>query len=146
MLFAGALLLIDGLAYGAMPEEAAAQAARLRLVALVHHPLGDEGGLAPAERQRLLASETAALAAARAVICTSPATARRLAEFGVAASARTTLAEDIAWADTVAGCDTMAMVVALAAGRRVISVIPPGGRPLTLPFGEIERLYGDGQP
>ena len=68
-----------------------------------------------------------------------------LAEFGVEASAGTTLAEDIAWADTVAGCDTMAMVVALAAGRRVISVIPPGGRPLTLPFGEIERLCVDGQ-
>ena len=51
------------------------------------------------------------------------------------------LTEDCAWADTVAGCDTMAMVVALAAGRRVVSVIPPGGEPLSLPFGEIERLY-----
>jgi hypothetical protein len=51
------------------------------------------------------------------------------------------LAEDCAWADTVAGCDTMAMVVALAAGRRVVSVIPPGGEPLSLPFPEIERLY-----
>jgi hypothetical protein len=50
------------------------------------------------------------------------------------------LAEDVAWADTVVGCDTMAMVVALAAGRRVISVRPPGGRPLSLPFAEIERL------
>jgi hypothetical protein len=39
----------------------------------------------------------------------------------------------------------MAMVVALAAGRRVLSVIPPGGRELSLPFGEIERLYADGQ-
>ena len=37
-------------------------------------------------------------------------------------------------------CDTMAMVVALAAGRRVISAIPPGGRPLSLPFSEIERV------
>jgi hypothetical protein len=51
------------------------------------------------------------------------------------------LVEDCAWADTVAGCDTMAMVVALAAGRRVVSVIPPGGQPLSLPFEEIERLY-----
>jgi hypothetical protein len=51
------------------------------------------------------------------------------------------LVEDCAWADTVAGCDTMAMVVALAAGRRVVSVIPPGGRPLSLPFEAIERLY-----
>jgi hypothetical protein len=53
----------------------------------------------------------------------------------------TSLAEDCAWADTVAGTDTMAMVVALAAGRRVVSVIPPGGKPLSLPFEEIERLY-----
>jgi hypothetical protein len=69
-----------------------------------------------------------------------------LAEFGVGASPGGPLAEDIAWADTVAGCDTMAMVVALVAGRRVVSVIPPGGRPLSLPFGQIERLYADGQP
>lgn len=69
-----------------------------------------------------------------------------LAEFGVAASPAESLAEDIAWADTVAGCDTMAMVVALAAGRRVVSAIPPGGRELSLPFAEIERLYADGEP
>jgi hypothetical protein len=66
-------------------------------------------------------------------------------EFDLQVSPGTTLAEDIAWADTVAGCDTMAMVVALAAGRRVVSVIPPGGRELSLPFAEIERLYADGQ-
>ncbi len=37
----------------------------------------------------------------------------------------------------------MAMVVALAAGRRVVSAIPAGGRPLSLPFPEIERLFAD---
>jgi hypothetical protein len=51
------------------------------------------------------------------------------------------LAEDCAWATTVAGCETMAMAVALAAGRRVVSVIPPGGRPSVLPFEGIERLH-----
>jgi glycosyltransferase involved in cell wall biosynthesis len=75
----GATLLVDGLALGVLPEAAAAAARRLRLAALVHHPLADEAGLTPAERASLLASETAALAPAALVICTSRATAARLA-------------------------------------------------------------------
>jgi glycosyltransferase involved in cell wall biosynthesis len=88
----GAVLLIDGLAYGAMP---AALIARLErpIVALVHHPLGLENGLPSTRRAELIESETKALSAAAQVIVTSPLTARLLqADFGVP-SGRITVAE-----------------------------------------------------
>jgi len=50
------------------------------------------------------------------------------------------LLEEIAQADIVAGCESMAMVIGLLAGRRVISVIPPGGKPCALPHPEIEHM------
>jgi glycosyltransferase involved in cell wall biosynthesis len=83
----GALVLIDGLALGAMPDIVRAERRRLRLLGLVHHPLALETGLAPARAAALRRSETAALAAMRRVIVTSPATARELAPFGVPAAA-----------------------------------------------------------
>lgn len=54
--------------------------------------------------------------------------------------AERTLAEDVAWADTVVGCDSMALVVALKAGRQVVSVLPKKEE-LTIPYPGIERLY-----
>ena len=81
-----ALVLVDGLAFGALPGIAAAEAGRLKLVALVHHPLALEAGLSEAERQTLERAERAALGFADAVVVTSPATARELvANWGVAA-------------------------------------------------------------
>ena len=79
----GAILLIDGLAYGAMPARLIRELGR-RVVALVHHPLAFETGCDEGRRSELLASERAALAAAERVIACSAGTARLLAsEFGV---------------------------------------------------------------
>jgi hypothetical protein len=51
-----------------------------------------------------------------------------------------TLLEDVIESDVVVGCESMAMIVGVLAGRRVVSCIPPGGRPCTLPQNEIEHL------
>lgn len=83
----GATALVDGLALGALPGEAADAARRLDLVALVHHPLCLETGLGPEQAAFLERSERSALAAARAVVVTSPRTARTVAGlFGVPAA------------------------------------------------------------
>ncbi|MFY9655767.1 MAG: glycosyltransferase family 4 protein [Methylocystis sp.] len=79
------VVLIDGLAFGALP------AATLRrigapLVALCHHPLCLETGLDPQRAAALRQSEGAALALAQRVIVTSPHTGALLArEFSVPA-------------------------------------------------------------
>lgn len=72
------ILLIDGLAFGAFPEALAARFAS-RIVALVHHPLALETGLAPGDVTFLRDSERLALGHARAVVVTSPATRDTLA-------------------------------------------------------------------
>lgn len=75
----GTPVIVDGLAYGVLPELAATVCRRVPVVALVHHPLALEAGLSRAQAEALRASERAALAGARAVIVTSPATARCVA-------------------------------------------------------------------
>jgi len=82
----GALVLADGLAFGAMADEAEREAARLRLVALVHHPLALESGLDSTAAAALLESERRALRTVRGVIVTSPATIRSLEAYGVPAN------------------------------------------------------------
>jgi glycosyltransferase involved in cell wall biosynthesis len=73
-------VVVDGLALGALPEEAEKITARLSLVALVHHPLALETGLSPDDADKLFESERQALAAAHSVIVTSPSTGQRLNE------------------------------------------------------------------
>jgi glycosyltransferase involved in cell wall biosynthesis len=77
-------ILFDGLALGATPVEVLSAAPGM-IVALIHHPLAFETGLAPARQAELMASEAAALALASRVIVTSAVTARLLAaDFNVA--------------------------------------------------------------
>ncbi len=77
------VLLIDGLAYGAMGFDLVIRI-RQPIVALCHHPLALEAGLDEIKRVQLQLSEHNALARARHVIVTSPMTARILREdFGV---------------------------------------------------------------
>jgi glycosyltransferase involved in cell wall biosynthesis len=81
----GMPVIIDGLAYGALPELAEGYCKTRPVIALVHHPLAFEKGLAKNEAAQLAASERAALAGARRVIVTSPATAALLiADYDVA--------------------------------------------------------------
>lgn len=83
----GALVIIDGLAFGVMAAIAAAEAERLRLIALCHHPLSLESGLDRPRRQALHQSEKKALGFARAVIVTSAHTSTTLMDdFSVPAS------------------------------------------------------------
>jgi len=82
----GRPIVIDGLAFGVLPEAAEALCETHPLIALVHHPLALETGVTPGQAVALRGSERAALACTRGVIVTSPATARTLAaDYGVGA-------------------------------------------------------------
>ena len=81
---AGQLIVIDGLALGALPELAAEICTSRRLIALVHHPLALEEGLSPTDAEAFRVSERRALACARRVVVTSAFTGRLMvSDYGV---------------------------------------------------------------
>lgn len=80
----GSRVLLDGLGMGGLPDKLRAHRRRLRLLGLVHHPLGDETGLGSGERERLHALERKALAACQGIVVTSDFTATRVVAMGVA--------------------------------------------------------------
>ncbi|GEL21814.1 glycosyl transferase [Pseudonocardia sulfidoxydans NBRC 16205] len=86
---AGTVVVLDGLVACGVPEVVVPHSARLRLVVLVHLPLGDEAGAAPG----LAAAERRVLHAAAAVVTTSAWTARRVVEGHGLPAARVHVAE-----------------------------------------------------
>ena len=89
---ADSVILFDGLAYSALPDDLIRSIGR-RIVALVHHPLAYEPGLTEEKQRSFRRSERNALALAQAVVVSSPTTHRVLvSEFGVPAC-RITVAE-----------------------------------------------------
>jgi len=82
----GARVVLDGLAMSPLPDPLRAHRDRLRLTALIHHPLADETGLDAAEHTRLTGLERESLAHCAGVVVTSAFSARRLGEYGVPAS------------------------------------------------------------
>lgn len=81
----GRIVVVDGLALGGLPDVVAAEASRLRLVALIHHPLAEETGLEPARADALRNAERSALAHMRRVIVTSRCTSQALEGYDVPA-------------------------------------------------------------
>ena len=82
----GRPIVVDGLAFGVLPEAAETLSVTHALIALVHHPLALETGLTPEEAAALRDSERRALSFTHAVVANSPATARALqADYGVPA-------------------------------------------------------------
>lgn len=79
----GTMAVIDGLALPALEATVLAHWGRLRLVALIHHPLAEETGLSPAAAERLIRLETAALQHFCGVVCPSPRTAAAVAAYGI---------------------------------------------------------------
>src|SRR4051794_29090475 len=79
-------IVIDGLAFGVLPEAAEALRETHPLIALVHHPLALETGVTQEQSSALHRSERAALAPTRAVVVNSKATERALiADYAVPA-------------------------------------------------------------
>jgi glycosyltransferase involved in cell wall biosynthesis len=75
------LVLVDGLAFGAMPDVIAPHAGRLRLMTIVHLPLASAVGLDAEVAGRLAVSERRALAHAKRVIVTGQSTRSLMANW-----------------------------------------------------------------
>jgi len=118
----GALVLLDGLVASPLPEVLAPEAERLRLVVLVHMPLG-RGPRDDGARER----EAAVLRAAAAVVTTSAWSRRALLELYSLPGDRVLVAEPgVEPAELAAGSDTAGALLSVAA------VVPGKGHDVLL--------------
>jgi hypothetical protein len=76
-------VVLDGLALAGFSKLLQTESARLRFVALIHHPLALETGLDATARRDLAESERDSLVFVPRVIVTGKWTARALADYGV---------------------------------------------------------------
>ena len=81
----GATIVVDGLALADLQQMVAAEACRLRLVALVHHPLAAETGLSRTQARQAALLEASLLSRFRGVLCPSRKTASAVVSYGVSA-------------------------------------------------------------
>jgi glycosyltransferase involved in cell wall biosynthesis len=107
-----AVVLLDGLVASTAPEVLVPQARRLRLVVLVHMPLGHRPANGSAEETRM--RERAVLAAAAAIVTTSAWTPRRLLELYGVPARRVHVAEP--------GVDAAELATGTAAGGALLCV------------------------
>ncbi|GHD37915.1 MULTISPECIES: glycosyltransferase family 4 protein [Streptomyces] len=110
------VVLLDGLVACGVPEIIVPEAERLRLAVLVHLPLGDETGLAPAVAAELDAKERATLRAVSAVVATSDWAVRRLvAHHGLAPERVHVAAPGADIAPLASGTDGVSRLLCVAA-------------------------------
>ncbi|WP_407341334.1 glycosyltransferase family 4 protein [Pengzhenrongella phosphoraccumulans] len=114
----GAVVLVDGLIASSVPDVLVPEAARLRLVVLVHLPLGD--GALGDEATGVRTREQRVLAAAAAVVTTSTWTRRWLLDRYALSPARVHVAEP--------GVDAADLAPGTAAGGELLCVaaVTPG--------------------
>ncbi|WP_344395867.1 glycosyltransferase family 4 protein [Streptomyces vastus] len=111
----GSRVLLDGLVACAAPEIIAAETERLRLVVLVHLPLGDETGLDPGLAAELDARERRTLRSVPAIVATSEWAARRLvAHHGLAPDRVHVAAPGADIAPLAAGTDGVSRLLCVA--------------------------------
>jgi glycosyltransferase involved in cell wall biosynthesis len=121
----GAVVLIDGMIASSAPEVLVPEARRVRLVALVHMPLGDRATGDQAETIRM--RERAVLSAAAAVVTTSEWSRNRLLDLYELPVERLHIAEP--------GVDAADLAVGTEAGEAMLcvaSVIPDKGHDVLL--------------